>query len=143
MKIFWRIVYSLAALFMIPFLIMCSMFLFDNLGNCKSDGGVWDYDQKTCRQDCLYWNKTNGCIKLTDEELAALENCKNQSNECFDLIYNKMYPQKCLENNGVYNLDQETCDYDFELKDCYKLEGNWQYPKACESGKTPQHTPTL
>lgn len=133
MKIFWCVVYSLAALFMIPFLIMFGLFLFDDIGNCKSDGGVWDYDQKTCRQDCLYWSKTKGCVKLTDEELVAFEKCKNQSNECFDLIYNKMYPQKCFDYDGAYNLDEETCDYDFELENCYKLEGSWQYPKACES----------
>ena len=30
--------------------------------------GVWDYDQKICRYDCLAWTKEKGCIPLDEPE---------------------------------------------------------------------------
>ena len=32
--------------------------------HCADDGGVWDYDQKICRHDCLKWTEREKCIPL-------------------------------------------------------------------------------
>lgn len=132
MKTFWNIIYFFAALFMLLFLIMFGLFWFDDVGNCKSDGNVWDDDKKVCREDCLYWSDTKGCVQLTDEELTAFKNCKYKSNDCYSSIYAKMFPKKCLDYGGAYNLDDETCEFEFTAENCYKLSGNWKYPRVCE-----------
>jgi len=36
---------------------------------CLDRGSVWDYEQKICRDDCLTWNKTEGCVPLTKENI--------------------------------------------------------------------------
>ena len=32
--------------------------------NCLDGGGVWDGMEKRCRDDCLTWNETEGCVPL-------------------------------------------------------------------------------
>lgn len=49
-----------------------------------------------------------------------------------------MFPQKCFDYEAAYNTDDETCDFEFELEDCYQLKGNWIYPKSCEIYKRSQ-----
>ncbi len=49
-------------------------FVFDKQGYCLSEGkGVWDDDQKICRQDCLTWNKKDGCVPITKENIKKKE----------------------------------------------------------------------
>ncbi len=127
-KIILIIYCIIAALLLAPFLY----FAFDRVGNCASDGYVWDDNLKECRKDCLHWNEKKGCIKLSDEEVAEFEKCKYQKPACYAPIYDKMFPKKCLDYDSAYNLDEKYCDFDFNLKDCRKLEGNWLYPKSCK-----------
>ncbi|MCM1324651.1 MAG: hypothetical protein NC218_11060 [Acetobacter sp.] len=52
------------------FILVCffiSLFLlwwFDKDGSCLDTGGVWDGNEKRCRQDCLTWNEVDGCVPL-------------------------------------------------------------------------------
>ena len=41
----------------------------DLVGDCADDGGVWDDEYEICRFDCEHWNKNEGCILRSDEEL--------------------------------------------------------------------------
>ena len=114
--------------------IMISPFVylwFDDVGDCVSSGNVWDYDKEICRKDCLLWSKKTGCVKMTNEEVDEFEKCKYQSLECYKPIYDKMFPDKCFEYEGAYNLDEDYCDFEFDLNNCFKLEGNWQYSDVC------------
>lgn len=52
--------------------------------------------------------------------------------DCYVPVYDKMFPQKCFDYEAAYNTDDETCDFEFELEDCYQLKGNRIYPKAFE-----------
>ncbi|MBO4285324.1 MAG: hypothetical protein J5895_03735 [Alphaproteobacteria bacterium] len=54
---------------------LCILFLMlDREGHCLSEeGGVWDDKQKMCRQDCLTWNKKDGCVPMTEENIKAKE----------------------------------------------------------------------
>ena len=52
-------------------------FVFDRQGHCLSEeNGVWDDDQKVCRQDCLTWNKRDGCVAITEENIKKKEQGK-------------------------------------------------------------------
>ncbi len=35
----------------------------------ESGGGVWDYEQNICREDCDKWTKEEGCIKNSEPDL--------------------------------------------------------------------------
>lgn len=41
--------------------------------------------------------------------------------------------EDCETKNKAWNIDDIACQYRFDLKDCYRLKGNWQYPTACDS----------
>lgn len=49
-------------------------FVFLEQNGCLDEGNVWDYNENRCREDCLAWNKINGCIKLTDEQVELFKN---------------------------------------------------------------------
>ena len=50
---------------------------FDHQGHCLSEeNGVWDDEQKICRQDCLTWNKKDGCVPVTEENIKKKEQGK-------------------------------------------------------------------
>jgi hypothetical protein len=34
------------------------------IDSCIDAGKVWDYEQRVCRDDCLTWNETEGCVPL-------------------------------------------------------------------------------
>ena len=50
----------------------------DLVGDCADSGGVWDDEYRVCRFDCHHWNKKDGCILRSDEELEDYVNgyCK-------------------------------------------------------------------
>lgn len=61
-KFFWTILGIIAVVLTMLF----SFLSMDRVGNCISDGGVWDDDQKICRYDCRAWTKELGCISLDE-----------------------------------------------------------------------------
>lgn len=38
------------------------------IDSCLDNGLVWDYGEKTCRDDCLSYNEVDGCIPLEEVE---------------------------------------------------------------------------
>lgn len=42
---------------------------FFDIDSCLDQGLVWDYEQRICRDDCLTWNKREGCVPITDENI--------------------------------------------------------------------------
>lgn len=50
--------------------VVCLIWLeqdFWDIDSCLDQGLVWDYDQRICRNDCLTWNKADGCVPITEE----------------------------------------------------------------------------
>ena len=48
-----------------------SMFLrsdFVAIDSCLDTGGVWDYKQMKCREDCVTWNWKYGCVPIPDDD---------------------------------------------------------------------------
>ena len=41
------------------------------------------------------------------------------------------YKELCKKYNAPLNLKYGYCDFGFEVKDCFKLEGEWEYPEIC------------
>lgn len=93
---------------------------------CPSKGGVWDYDKKTCRTDCFKWGEDFGCIKLTDEEIDIIQNCKTAN-----CITQDMVKTICLRNQKAYNLKTQNCKFNFVKEGCNVLDGQWLYPEMC------------
>lgn len=52
----------------IIFGILCFMWFDDQLF-CLDMGKIYDSLQKTCRDDCLTWDKKSGCIPITEENI--------------------------------------------------------------------------
>ncbi len=48
----------------------CHCFLwFDDEMYCLDIGKIYDPEQKICRDDCLTWNKIEGCVPITRENI--------------------------------------------------------------------------
>lgn len=96
---------------------------------CLDEGNVWDYNENRCREDCLAWNKINGCIKLTDEQVELFKKCRHQPAGC---VANEVFTEICLNNNLPLNRQTGECDAKFTLDKCHKLGKNWIYPNTCK-----------
>jgi len=122
------------AIVLIP--IFCVAFLFfDDVGHCLDSGGVWDYDQKICRSDCLTWKKEyGGCIKLTPEQEACYQNNRYSLSKTTCIDTEQLFII-CHNNNKAWNLDKQECMFEFTLQNCNKLSGNWLYPAGCNLNK--------
>lgn len=42
---------------------------FDDEMYCLDIGKIYDPEQKICRDDCLTWNKIEGCVPITKENI--------------------------------------------------------------------------
>ena len=42
---------------------------FDDKMFCLDIGKIYDPEQKICRDDCLTWNKIEGCVPITKENI--------------------------------------------------------------------------
>lgn len=105
----------------------CFVFLEQN--SCLDSGNVWDYKENRCRDDCLMWNKINGCIKMTDEQVQLFEKCRNKPVGC---ISDDVFKRICLQNRLPFNLKTVECDAEFTIDKCHKLGPDWIYPKNCK-----------
>ncbi len=114
-------------------LIICFAFgrinVFLEQDRCLDNGNVWDYQENRCREDCLVWNKINGCIKMTAEQVKMFKDCRHKGAGC---VPKKVFNEICLNNNMPLNKKTGECDAEFTLDKCYKLGENWIYPKNCK-----------
>ena len=97
------------------------------ISRCLDDAMVWDYDEGRCRNDCLKWGESFGCIKLTPEETRQIAKCRYES----DCLKDDMIRTICLRNEKAYNESSRNCKYDFKPELCHKLSGMWTYPSSC------------
>lgn len=105
----------------------CFVFLAQN--SCLDNGNVWDYNENRCREDCLAWNKINGCIKLTDDQIELFKKCRYKPAGC---VAKEVFNEICLQNHLPLNQITGECDTEFTLDKCHKLGEDWIYPKSCE-----------
>lgn len=47
--------------------IIFLVFISDDKAICLDQKKIYDPIQKICRDDCLTWNKREGCVPITDE----------------------------------------------------------------------------
>ena len=125
-KIFFyifRILWATAPLIIIGFIAYDYIYI----DQCHDNGGVWDNEEKRCRDDCYTWQKEyGGCIKMTLEQIACIK--KLPSRFCFDT--QQMYIL-CKYNNKAWNQSTNSCRYEFTPQECHKLSGSWEYPDIC------------
>lgn len=104
-------------------------FVFLEQNGCLDEGNVWDYNENRCREDCLAWNKINGCIKLTDDQIELFKKCRYKPAGC---VAKEVFNEICLQNHLPLNQITGECDTEFTLDKCHKLGEDWIYPKSCE-----------
>lgn len=102
------------------------------IDSCMDSGNVWDGHENRCREDCFTWNAEKGCIHLTEDEVQEFKKCRHQPASCNNSIYDRIFPQRCFDYGGAWNLETQYCDFEFKPADCFKLQGNWQYPEICK-----------
>lgn len=100
--------------------------------SCIDNGNVWDYQEKRCRKDCLAWNKINGCIKMTKEQIKLFDKCRYQPTDC---VPKTVFNEICLNNKLSLNKETGECDMEFTIDKCHKLGEQWIYPDSCQSAK--------
>lgn len=110
--------------------LLNSLDYFLRVDTCIDGGLVWDYDERRCRDDCLTFVKGKGCIYMHQAFREVFEGCPYSSEECEKRMDKELFIM-CEKYQGAWNLDDKTCDFHFSLNDCGKLDGNWQYPVAC------------
>ena len=125
----WLILTTPAIIFLIVFFYL----VLDSAGQCAEDGKVWDYREKRCRDDCLAWNEVKGCIYMDEEYRRLFMACADKTADCDREKLDLLDKELCKKYDAPFNLDYGYCDFGFEAKDCFKLEGNWEYPDICYS----------
>lgn len=104
-------------------------FVFLEQDSCLDNGNVWDYKENRCREDCFAWNKINGCIKMTDEQVQLFKKCHHEPAGCIpDNVFNNI----CLQNHLPLNKVTGECDAEFTPDKCNKLGKEWIYPEVCK-----------
>ena len=104
-------------------------FVFLEQDSCLDSGNVWDYNENRCREDCLIWNKINGCIKMTEQQVQLFKKCHHEPAGC---IPKDVFNSICLQNNLPLNQVTGECDAEFTLDKCHKLGTDWIYPESCK-----------
>lgn len=127
-----RMIYILSLVMaVLGFLVVLFLFIknpyFFAQDSCLDTGGVWDYGEKRCREDCWKWSKDYGCIKLTKEQQLIFAEYRYREN----YIPAKVYKEICLNNQKAWNNKEESCDFYFTSVGCGKLQGDWVYPETC------------
>ncbi len=120
-----KIFFVILSILLLP--ILWQIFVFLRIDTCLDNRGVWDYEMKKCRHDCLKWRKDFGCIKLTEEESKTIQSCPFSGN----CISDEMYRKICLRNQKAYNPETNVCKFDFIQSECNKLDDSWIYPDSC------------
>ncbi len=72
-KIFLKILYGILAVIGIISICVLGYLIFDNQARCLDIGKIYDPEQKICRDDCLTWDETTGCVPITPENIRKKE----------------------------------------------------------------------
>ncbi|MBQ8466038.1 MAG: hypothetical protein IJ545_08535 [Alphaproteobacteria bacterium] len=120
--------FKLCCLIVIICFAIWKIYIFLEQDRCLDNGNVWDYQDNRCRDDCLTWNRINGCIKLTVEQIKLFKECRYKANNC---VPRKVFDEICLNNNLPLNQKTGECDTEFTTDECNKLGEDWIYPVIC------------
>lgn len=69
LKILWNL---LVVIGIVTFCVLVYL-LFDEKASCLDLGRIYDPEQKICRDDCLTWDETVGCVPITEENIQRKE----------------------------------------------------------------------
>lgn len=116
--------FKLCCLIVIICFAIWKIYIFLEQDTCLDNGNVWDYQDNRCRDDCLTWNRINGCIKLTVEQIKLFKECRN-------CVPRKVFDEICLNNNLPLNQKTGKCNTEFTTDECNKLGEDWIYPVIC------------
>ena len=80
---------------------------------CRDGGGVWDYDEDRCREDCLLWNDKYGCVQMTPEHVKVMKDCRRGRKPC-DVELAKMYSEElCMKYSRRINPKTGHCTFEY------------------------------
>lgn len=125
---FYSKTFTLCSLTVIVCLAIWKIYVFLEQNSCLDSGNIWDYQENRCREDCLSWNKINGCIKMTPEQVKIFRKCRHKASNC---VSQKVFDEICLNNNMPLNKKTRECYTEFTQFQCYKLGNDWIYPAVC------------
>jgi len=72
-KILLKSFFSILALVCVIVIGIFLYYLFDSKAHCLDIGKIYDPVQKICRDDCLTWNDEQGCVPITEKNIAKKE----------------------------------------------------------------------
>lgn len=79
---------------------------------CRDGGGVWDYDEDRCREDCLLWNDKYGCVQMTPEHMQAIKDCRMDRKRC-DVELIKWHSEElCMKYSRRINPNTGRCTFE-------------------------------
>ena len=80
---------------------------------CRDGGGVWDYDEDRCREDCLLWNDKYGCVQMTPEHMQAIKDCRRDRKRC-DVELIKWHSEElCMKYSRRINPKTGHCTFEY------------------------------
>ena len=80
---------------------------------CRDGGGVWDYDEDRCREDCLLWNDKYGCVQMTPEHMQAIKDCRRDRKRC-DVELIKWHSEElCMKYSRRINPHTGYCTFEY------------------------------
>ncbi len=80
---------------------------------CRDGGGVWDYDEDRCREDCLLWNDKYGCVQMTPEHMQAIKDCCRDRKRC-DVELIKWHSEElCMKYSRRINPNTGHCTFEY------------------------------
>lgn len=113
----WRFLYYFGVLTTVVLVIAIIVILYKEpywfaIDSCFDTGGVWDYNERRCREDCLKWNEAYGCIKLTPEQVEIFKQCGSVATCPSD----KVYKEICQNNDKRWDDKRKECDFETPIE---------------------------
>ncbi len=68
-KVFFRLLLVMGIVILSAIIGIIIFLWLDDEMYCLDIGKIYDPIQKICRDDCLTWNKTEGCVPITKENM--------------------------------------------------------------------------
>lgn len=79
---------------------------------CRDGGGIWDYYEDRCRDDCLLWNDKYACVQMTPEHVKVMKDCRRDRKRC-DVELAKIYSEElCMKYSKRINPKTGRCTFE-------------------------------
>ncbi len=107
--------------FCIASLLFLFFFIFNDAGDCIDNGGVWDYNQKRCRNDCLTWKRKFGCIPLESDNCFRKKSIWNlEEKRCVNDCNAWKEETACLDKNKPFVGLTQSKEWQEKWQGCHK-----------------------